>query len=720
MTITASILFVAAATATARRDLPNTLSVQTVRPLQFQSTTSSYLQRGQLLNNIPPIYGLTENGGEVDHVPNTVTFGDNISLGDDYGLNAFHDEAVDGGGNINNAQSPIASTTSSATVNTEGKSSKRETDGVTKQEGFLQTRNAARYSVGNWFGNTWKNILTGRTKLDKVFYNMAFIIIRSVHRCEFYLKYQLSEKVDDYLNRFQDMLRSSGAYKKLNVEERFGENVFYGSKAIACILGCILRLKYYNKSLAKLGTQPAMLKMIQIAFLNRVNLNAQDINVENLGLAERVQRLTTMSNILIAVAVSIASHMGDWSTPKPLKVIRGPNCNYIDAGCVFTPLASTGIHAILGGFVRMCIKQHTLIPMTLGILTYSTRIGLSMMLALEGWEGSESIVNQFGTELTKATVDSVTLIFPVEPISTFEPSALQRAGRVLMLPAKFAWGVGRWAVGKAVRFAKAVGRLWSWRNVDDKVPEYDDLRSQYAIGDVHAFLRYISPRCKGETQLWEGSQIEVEVMFQNAKTFLPDVSRVAVRRASCLFRKFHELKTRDTILQEDIKRYKTLETVRKESYVPYDTAIAALSTNANDNRKKQELLDVALVPIALGMAEAEDLSEKVEVNYGVGDSGQAFVQADFVKTIASHMRKIILPEIVSNHVSTHDTPVVDKQTFEVWLTCVTQCALALALVDKKPFWDGDRDITDTGMWESGKIFALAHEIVLKSWETESE
>eukprot|EP00921_Rhytidocystis_pertsovi_P012561 GHVQ01020444.1.p1 GENE.GHVQ01020444.1~~GHVQ01020444.1.p1 ORF type:complete len:115 (-),score=11.93 GHVQ01020444.1:647-991(-) len=58
----------------------------------------------------------------------------------------------------------------------------------------------------------------------------------------------------------------------------------------------------------------------------------------------------------------------------------------------------------------------------------------------------------------------------------------------------------------------------------------------------------------------------------------------------------------------------------------------------------------ALVPIAVGMAEAEDLfPDKVEVNYSVGSKGKASVKAEFVKMIASEMRLVILPVSPNAH-----------------------------------------------------------------------
>eukprot|EP00921_Rhytidocystis_pertsovi_P003402 GHVQ01005887.1.p1 GENE.GHVQ01005887.1~~GHVQ01005887.1.p1 ORF type:complete len:735 (+),score=57.11 GHVQ01005887.1:49-2205(+) len=718
MTITASILFVAAATATARRDLPNTLSVQTVRPLQFQSTTSSYLQRGQLLNNIPPIYGLTENGGEVDHVPNTVTFGDNISLGDDYGLNAFHDEAVDGGGNINNAQSPIASTTSSATVNTEGKSSKRETDGVTKQEGFLQTRNAARYSVGNWFGNTWKNILTGRTKLDKVFYNMAFIIIRSVHRCEFYLKYQLSEKVDDYLNRFQDMLRSSGAYKKLNVEERFGENVFYGSKAIACILGCILRLKYYNKSLAKLGTQPAMLKMIQIAFLNRVNLNAQDINVENLGLAERVQRLTTMSNILIAVAVSIASHMGDWSTPKPLTLIeqKQPPATYIDASCVLKPLASAGISPPFVSELRKRYGYTPAVTTVTHVIIDSVVIGLSMLLALPGWDvrsGVRNIVHQCWLKdlnIVQVTVEGVARFFPVTKVTKKDVSLVRMPTTPARLPDS------GYTVEDSGYTVRTLVTPWNWGK-GLEIPSYKDIEKQYAVDDVQTFLNYAEQHCIGHAQSYI-----LRVFMDNSMKDLPADSERIVRCASCLFRAFHKLKTEDPVLSDSIIRNTLLKDAReKAAVVGHDKFMIIMTDDIFDPDRRQhilqyKILETGMVPIALGMAEAEP-SGPVEVNYRRSDSGERSVQADFVKTIASQMRDTILPDIVKV-VWVHSFDGIKEMMYLQLLTRVAQLALALALLTRDKFWEGEQSVGQS--WTDEELFTLAHATVVAAWKKEEE
>eukprot|EP00921_Rhytidocystis_pertsovi_P024630 GHVQ01039633.1.p1 GENE.GHVQ01039633.1~~GHVQ01039633.1.p1 ORF type:complete len:289 (+),score=43.95 GHVQ01039633.1:225-1091(+) len=130
MALTAFILFVAATTATASHELPSNWSLQTVRPVHFQSTASSDLHKQghrKHFKGIAPIaYGITDNA-EVGNRSNTVTVGDDRAGGG----HALSNKAVDHGGNYIGGN-PIDTT---AALTEAGSGSE---GGI--QGGFLETR----------------------------------------------------------------------------------------------------------------------------------------------------------------------------------------------------------------------------------------------------------------------------------------------------------------------------------------------------------------------------------------------------------------------------------------------------------------------------------------------------------------------------------------------------------------------------------------------------
>eukprot|EP00921_Rhytidocystis_pertsovi_P003398 GHVQ01005882.1.p1 GENE.GHVQ01005882.1~~GHVQ01005882.1.p1 ORF type:complete len:198 (+),score=22.98 GHVQ01005882.1:34-627(+) len=174
------------------------------------------------------------------------------------------------------------------------------------------------------------------------------------------------------------------------------------------------------------------------------------------------------------------------------------------------------------------------------------------------------------------------------------------------------------------------------------------------------------------------------------------------------------------VLHKDIIKHNLLQDARlvlTSFLTEHVKSIGALyGDHLTSDKMKSELLETGMVPIALGMAEAEP-SGPAEVNYGISASGERSVQADFVKTIASQMRDTILPDIVKSVWTGADNEIAED-TYLQWLTRVAQLALALAFLTRDKFWEGEQSVGQS--WTDEELFTLAHATVVAAWKKEEE